>query len=175
MKFIKTDLEGAFLIETEPQVDSRGFFARSFCKKEFGQLNLKADLAQCNFSYNHEKATLRGMHYQEKPYGEVKLVSCLKGAIYDVIIDIRPESKTFGCHQAFELKALDGKTLYIPEGFAHGFETLEDDTMVYYQMMEFYNKDHARGIRWNDPYFNIFWPLKVKVISPRDVDFPLWK
>lgn len=165
----ETKLIGAYLIETEPLTDDRGFFARTFCEQEFAAKGLKTHFVQCNISFNHKKGTLRGMHYQIAPYPEAKLVRCTKGAIYDVIIDIRPDSPTFKQWIAADLTADNRRQLYIPEGFAHGFQTLEDNSEVFYQMAEFYHPESARGIRWNDPAFGIKWPpADHRIISPRD-------
>jgi dTDP-4-dehydrorhamnose 3,5-epimerase len=158
MKFIETKLKGAYIIEIDRIEDDRGFFARSWCQKEFTERGLNPNLVQCNISFNHKKGTLRGMHYQIKPHEEAKLVRCTQGAIYDVIIDIRMESPTFKEWVAVELTAENRKMLYIPEGMAHGLQTLEDNTEVFYQMSDFYHPDSARGIRWNDPAFQIKWP-----------------
>lgn len=172
MIFHKTELEGAYLITIQRLEDERGFFARSWCQREFDEQGLNSRLVQCNLSYNKLKATLRGMHYQTAPYQEAKLVSCTKGSIYDVIIDLRPESSTFRRHLGVRLSAEDHDMLYVPEGFAHGFLTLEDDTTVFYQMSEFYTPGSARGVRWNDPTFGIDWPEMVQVISERDAHYP---
>ncbi|MBD2102622.1 dTDP-4-dehydrorhamnose 3,5-epimerase [Leptolyngbya sp. FACHB-261] len=172
MIFTETSLKRAFLIELEKLQDQRGFFARTWCQREFAVHGLNIQLAQCSISHNQRQATLRGMHYQISPYEETKLVRCLKGAICDVIIDLRPGSPTFKQHYSVVLSAENYKMLYIPEGFAHGFQTLEDDTEVFYQISEFYHAESARGIRWNDPAFNINWPLEVQVISERDQQYP---
>ena len=170
MIFKETNLKGAYIIELEPLEDERGFFARSFCLEEFKKNGIDFNIVQCNISYNKSKGTLRGMHYQIKPYEEAKLVSCTSGAIYDVIIDLRPTSPTYCQWFSIELTAHD-KMLYIPKGFAHGFQTLEDDTVVFYQMSEFYHPECAEGVRWNDPAFGIKWPLSVKIISEKDLSY----
>jgi dTDP-4-dehydrorhamnose 3,5-epimerase len=173
MKFIETPLKGAYLIEIEPISDQRGFFARSWCEQEFGDHGLNSNLVQCNISFNTKKATLRGMHYQIKPHEEAKLVRCTQGSIYDVIIDIRPDSPTFKLWHGLKLSALNRKMLYIPEGFAHGFQTLEDNTEVFYQMSNFYHGESARGIKWDDPDVGIDWILKDNlIISDRDRGYP---
>ncbi|MGI0483655.1 dTDP-4-dehydrorhamnose 3,5-epimerase [Geminocystis sp. CENA526] len=173
MKFIETPLKGSYIIEIEHISDHRGFFARSWCEKEFRDHGLNPNLVQCNISFNAKKGTLRGMHYQIKPHEEAKLVRCTNGAIYDVIIDIRPQSSTFKQWFGVELTAKNYKMLYIPEGFAHGFETLEDDTEVFYQMSEFYHSECARGVRWNDPSFHIEWLLTENlIISEKDQNYP---
>lgn len=175
MIFIETALKGAFIIELERHTDERGFFARSFCAHEFEAHGLNPTVAQCNLSYNHTKGTLRGMHFQVPPASETKLVRCTRGAIYDVIIDLRPDSPTYLEHLAVELSAQTGRALYIPEMFAHGFQTLEDDTEVAYQMGEFYTPGYARGLRYDDPAFNIQWPLPVSIISEKDLAWPLFE
>ena len=172
MKFTETQLKGAYIIEPELLRDERGFFARSWCQKEFTERGLNTNLVQCNISFNLKKGTLRGMHYQAKPYEEAKLVRCTMGAIYDVIIDIRPESPTFKQWVAVELTAENRKMLYIPEGMAHGFQTLVDNTEVFYQMSEFYQAESASGVRWNDPAFNVEWLIKQDlVISKKDQSY----
>lgn len=168
MKFIETKLKGAYLIELDYIKDDRGFFARSWCQQEFKELGLDANLVQCNISFNHKRGTVRGMHYQAEPYPEAKLVRCTRGAIYDVIIDIRPESASYKQWVGVELSSENHQMLYIPHGKAHGFQTLVDDTEVFYQMSEFYNSDSARGIRWDDPSFKIEWKLPIASISERD-------
>lgn len=172
MKFAETPLAGAFVIDIEPIEDERGFFARTFCRREFEARGLNPDLAQCNISFNRRKGTLRGMHFQVKPREEAKVVWCAAGAIHDVIIDLRPASPTFKRWHDVELKAGTWRMLYIPEGFAHGFQTLADDTVVYYQMSEFYDAGCARGVRWDDPAFGIRWPAPPSVISGRDRGYP---
>ncbi len=165
MIFQPTKLSGAYTIQIERLADERGFFARSWCRREFEEHGLNPDLAQCNISYNRQRGTLRGMHYQVAPYEEAKLVRCTSGAIYDVIVDLRADSPTFMQHVGVVLTPSDRNMLYVPEGFAHGFLTLEDDTEVFYQMSEFYVPGAARGFRWNDPAFAIDWPEPVVVIS----------
>jgi len=173
MRFTETRLKGAFIIEPERLEDERGFFARTFCQKEFEAHGLKSKIVQCNISYNKHKGTLRGMHYQVAPMAESKLVSCTRGAIYDVIIDLRPESPTYCQWLAEELNAENRKMIYIPEGFAHGFQTLEDESEVFYQMFEFFSPEHARGVRWDDPVFGIEWLLNTRIISEKDKNYPL--
>ena len=168
MIFDETKLPGAFEIRLEPRSDERGFFARTWCQNEFEAHGLNARLVQCSLSFNARKGTLRGMHYQVAPYAETKLVRCTKGAIYDVVLDLRPQSTTFKKWIAVILTAENRNAVYVPEGFAHGFLTLEDETEVLYQMSEFYNAESARGVRWDDPAFQITWPQKVQVISQRD-------
>lgn len=172
MLFVESQLPGAYLIEPERLEDERGFFARTWCRKEFEQHGLNPCLVQCDISFNLERGTWRGLHYQAAPYEEVKLVRCTSGAIYDVIVDLRPDSPTFKEHLAVVLSAENRRMLYIPEGFAHGFITLEKSTEVFYQMSEFYSAESARGFRWNDPSFGIHLPLEVAVISQRDRSYP---
>ena len=172
MKFEETKLSGAFVIDLQRMEDSRGFFARAFCRKEFAAHGLNPAVAQCNTSFNREAGTLRGMHYQVEPFREAKLVRCTSGAIHDVIIDLRPASPTYREWAGFELSAENRRTLYVPEGFAHGYLTLAADTEVFYQVSEFYNPGHERGIRWNDPAFAIQWPIAPRIISPKDANHP---
>lgn len=172
MKFVETELKGAFVVELDLLKDERGFFTRTWCKKEFEQHGFNPNMAQCNISFNRRKNTLRGMHYQISPFEETKIVRCTMGAIYDVIVDLRPDSKTFMRWIAVELSSENRKMIYIPEGFAHGFQTLRVDTEVFYQMSEFYAPEYARGVRWNDPNFNIKWPDGIRIISDRDRNFP---
>jgi dTDP-4-dehydrorhamnose 3,5-epimerase len=172
MIFKETSIKGAYIIEMEPLEDERGFFTRSFCQKEFEEHGLNPRIAQCNISYNKKKGTLRGMHYQIAPHQEAKLVCCIKGAIYDVIIDLRKESSTLKQWIAVELTAENHRMLYVPEGFAHGFQTLKDDTVVFYQMSEFYHPECARGVRWDDPAFGVEWPDDIRVISDKDRQYP---
>lgn len=171
MIFLETELQGAFIIKLEKFKDERGFFARSWCRREFENQGLNPNLVQCNISFNRKKGTLRGMHYQAPPYEEAKLVRCTMGAIYDVIIDLRPDSSTFKKWISVEMTSENRKMIYVPEGVAHGFITLEDNTEVFYQMSEFYAPDSARGIRWNDPVFNIQWPIEPTTLSERDQNF----
>jgi dTDP-4-dehydrorhamnose 3,5-epimerase len=172
MIFTETKLQGAYLISIEKLQDSRGFFARSWCQQEFSNYNLNSNLVQCNISFNYHKGTLRGMHYQTAPYQEAKLIRCTKGAIYDVIVDLRQNSITFGQYVAVELSANNYEMLYIPEGFAHGFLTLTDNTEVFYQMSEFYQPQYAKGFKWNDPWCNIQWPSNINIISDQDRSWP---
>ena len=172
MIFNTTPLKGVYLIEIEMLEDERGFFARTWCRREFEEQGLKPRLVQCNLSYNKHKGTLRGMHFQAAPYEEAKFVSCMQGAIFDVIIDLRPDSTTFKKHLSVTLTAEKHNMLYVPEGFAHGFLTLTEDTYVYYQMSEYYAPEYGRGVRWNDPAFEIEWPGEVNVISERDANYP---
>src|SRR5215208_65309 len=172
MKFEKTRLGGAWIVDINKLEDERGFFARTFCQTEFAEHSMNTHIAQCNVSYNKKKGTFRGMHLQVTPFQETKLVQCTAGAIYDVIVDLRPESSTYLKHIGITLRAQEYRMLYIPEGFAHGFLTLEDDTNVFYQMSEFYAPECARGFRWNDPSFGITLPKEVEIISERDANYP---
>jgi dTDP-4-dehydrorhamnose 3,5-epimerase len=172
MKITRLPLGGVHLVELEPVADERGFFARTWCAEEFHTYGLSSRLAQCSISYNKCRGTLRGLHYQAEPHAEVKLVRCTAGAIYDVILDLRPASGTYRKWLAIELTATNRKTLYIPEGLAHGFQTLVDDTEVFYQMSVNYYLESARGVRWNDPLFGIEWPVHDPTISQRDRSFP---
>ena len=175
MIFEKTALKNAFLIKLNRSEDERGFFARSFCKKEFMEQGLKGDFVQCNISYNLKKGTLRGLHYQIPPYEETKVVYCSKGAILDVIVDLRKDSSTYGQWAGFELTGENRDMLYIPEGFAHGFQTLCDHTELFYLMGDYYHPGSARGIRWNDPALSIDWPLASPIMSQKDKDARLDK
>jgi dTDP-4-dehydrorhamnose 3,5-epimerase len=168
MKFTSTKIFGAYLIEIQPLTDERGFFARTFCTNEFQEHGLNSNFVQCNVSFTSQRGTIRGMHYQIAPYTETKLVRCTRGAIYDVILDLRPESPTFKQWVAAELTADNHQMFYIPPGCAHGFQTLVDDTEVFYQMSEVYHADAATGVRWNDPAFGIEMPLNVTTVSERD-------
>jgi dTDP-4-dehydrorhamnose 3,5-epimerase len=172
MIFQNTKLSGVFEIHIEPRFDDRGFFARTWCQKEFQEQRLSATLVQCNASFNRRKGTLRGMHYQVAPYVETKLVRCTRGAIYDVVVDLRPQSPTFKEWISMVLTAENRHMIYIPKECAHGFLTLEDETEVFYQMSEIYDAESARGVRWDDPAFRIAWPEKVQVISERDRNHP---
>lgn len=172
MKFEPTPLPGSFLITPERLHDERGFFARTWCRKDFEANGLNPNVAQCNISVSAKRGTLRGMHYQKPPHAEAKLIRCTAGAIYDVIIDLRPSSTSFRRHFGVRLDPSDDKMLYVPEGFAHGFLTLEDETAVFYQMSASYEPSHAAGVRWNDPAFGIAWPFEPTVIAERDRTYP---
>lgn len=174
MKFIETNLKGAFIIEIERCEDERGFFARSWCQQEFKSHGLNPNLAQCNISFNKKRGTLRGMHYQIAPHEEAKLVRCTMGAMYDVLVDLRQEYPTFKKWVAVELTAQNRRALYIPEGFAHGFQTMADDTEVFYQMSEVYHPECARGFKWDDPAFGLEWPFSPELISRNDLSYPYW-
>lgn len=167
----ETPLAGVLLIEPELRHDDRGFFARTFCRSELRKRGIEFEVVQCNISHNERRGTLRGLHYQRAPYGEPKLVSVTRGAIYDVVVDVRAESPTWGEWYAVELSAENRRGLSIPEGMAHGFQTLADDTDVFYQMGREYAPSHAAGYRYDDPAFGIAWPLPVQCISDRDLSF----
>lgn len=165
-------LPGVWQVDIEPVEDERGFFARTWCRREFSERGLAAELAQCSVSYNRTKGTLRGMHYQIEPHAEAKLIRCTRGIIYDVIVDLRPVSSAYCKWQGVELSAENRRMLYVPPGVAHGFLTLADDCEVLYQISEFHSPEHARGVRWNDPAFDIRWPAAAHMISARDRGYP---
>lgn len=171
MEFIATSLPGVFEVRIEQHCDERGFFARTWCEREFAAHGLNSKLVQCNMSFNSRRGTLRGMHFQAAPHAEAKLVRCTRGSIYDVVLDLRPESPTRKQWVGITLTTKNRNMAYIPEGCAHGFLTLEEDTEVFYQMSEFYDPESARGVRWNDPAFGIVWPATVEVISQRDAEY----
>jgi dTDP-4-dehydrorhamnose 3,5-epimerase len=175
VKFVETNVKDVWVIELNEIADSRGFFARSFCGKEFEQHGLKATVAQANLSYNHKKGTLRGMHYSARPVTETKLVRCTAGAIYDCIVDVRPESPTYLQHFGIELTAQNRKALYVPEMFAHGYLTLTDGAEVVYQVGDFYQPGYERGVRYDDPAFGITWPVPIEVISEKDTKWAPFK
>jgi dTDP-4-dehydrorhamnose 3,5-epimerase len=170
--FNQLDIPGAYLVLPERHEDERGFFSRTWCNREFNERGLNSTPVQCNISFNKVKATLRGMHYQAPPHEEAKLVRCTAGAILDVVVDLRRDSPTFLQHSSATLTAGNRHSLYVPEGCAHGFMTLEDSTEVFYQMTEFYAPGAARGVRWDDPAFQIPWPMTPAVISERDRTYP---
>ena len=172
MIFHATSLPDAFIVEPELLGDERGWFARTWCREAFAEHGLNAELAQCSLSYTRERATLRGMHYQRSPQGETKLVRVTRGAIYDVALDLRPDSVTFCQWSAVELTAENRKMSYVPDGFAHGFVTLTDDVEVFYQISVPHEPTSAAGVRWDDPAFNIDWPVDQPVLSERDAAFP---
>jgi dTDP-4-dehydrorhamnose 3,5-epimerase len=172
MIFTETILSGAYVIAPERHQDERGFFARTWCQNEWAAQGLNPRLVQCDVSFNTQRGTLRGMHWQRTPHTETKLVRCTMGAIYDVIIDLRPSSVTYKQYYALILTPEDRTMLYVPEGFAHGFLTLLDNTEVFYQMSEFYHPEYQAGVRWNDPAFDIHWIDEVRVISSRDMHYP---
>jgi dTDP-4-dehydrorhamnose 3,5-epimerase len=170
--FTETPLAGAYLIDPELLEDERGFFARTFCAREFSEHGLQPVVAQVSLAFNHRKGTLRGMHYQFAPAEEAKLVRCTSGAIYDVIIDLRPESRTYLSHFGAELSSENRRAMYVPEMFAHGYQTLAEETEVTYQVSEFYTPGRAQGLRHDEPAFGIEWPLPVSVISEKDSSWP---
>jgi dTDP-4-dehydrorhamnose 3,5-epimerase len=170
--FTPTPLQGAWLVDVERREDSRGFFARTWCHRDFEAQGLETRLVQCSMSRNARRGTLRGMHWQAAPHEETKLVRCSRGAIWDVIIDLRAGSPTHTRHFGVELTAETGRALYIPAGCAHGFVTLVDDTDVLYQMSEYYAPEAARGVRWNDPAFGIAWPIADPILHERDAHYP---
>ncbi|MEZ4592544.1 MAG: dTDP-4-dehydrorhamnose 3,5-epimerase [Chloroflexota bacterium] len=172
MIFTKTALQDAVIVDIQAHADERGFFGRTWCQEEFAAQGLDPNLAQCSISYNRQKGTLRGMHLQLPPFAEAKLVRCVQGAIYDVIIDLRTDSPSYMQWIGVELTAVNHRALYVPKGFAHGFLSLADDTEVLYMISEFYAPDQARGLRWNDPQFNIQWPGTVTVMSDKDQVYP---
>lgn len=172
MIFTETRLKGAYIIDIEKREDHRGFFARGWCQQEFDVHGLVSRVVQTNISFNRRKGTLRGMHYQVAPFAETKLVRCTRGAIWDAIIDLRPDWPTYKQWLGVELTAENHKMLYVPEGFAHGFITLEDNAEVTYQVSQFYTPSCERGVRWNDPAFGIVWPVKVEAISDKDANWP---
>jgi len=168
MIFTETPLRGAYLIDLEKRGDDRGFFARAFCEKEFGALGLATRFVQANDSLSAQRGTLRGMHYQLPPKAETKLVRCIRGALWDVVLDLRPKSPTFGQSFGAELTAENRRMMYVPKGFAHGFVTLVDGTEAFYFVDEFYAPDLERGVRWNDPRFDVHWPIPPDVVSDKD-------
>ena len=173
MLFTETPLSGAFIIDTEPVADERGFFARSWCRREFEEHVLNSSVAQCNISFNARRGTLRGLHFQAPPHEEAKLVRATRGAIFDVIVDLRSHSPTRYHWYGIELTQENRRSIYVPEGFGHGFQTLEDNTEVYYQMSEFYHPESARGIRWDDPLIHVRWPIDNPIMSERDQGYLL--
>jgi dTDP-4-dehydrorhamnose 3,5-epimerase len=175
MIFKETELSGVYIIMPEPLEDERGFFARVWCRREFESHELNSAFVQSNISYNKKKGTLRGLHFQTAPYEEAKLIRCTKGAIYDVAVDLRPQSRTYQRWVGVELTEENRTMLYVPGGFAHGFQTLEADSEVLYQMSEFYHPECAGGVKWDDPAFGIIWPIDRKMISTRDQSFPYMK
>ena len=171
MRFLDTSLNGLVIVDPAPVTDERGAFTRVWCATEFREAGLRTRVVQCNVSTNTARGTLRGMHYQCEPHGEIKIVRCTSGVVFDVVIDLRPDSPTFCRWEGLELTSASGRMLYIPEGLAHGFQTLTDDATLEYQMSEYYAPDHARGVRWDDPLFGVNWPLPVSRISPRDASY----
>jgi len=172
MRFSPAAIPGAWRISLEPHADARGFFARTFCEREFAAAGLVPRFVQCNLSANKLRGTLRGMHFQRPPSQEAKVVRCIHGSIYDVILDLRPDSPAFRKWEAFELSAANRESLYIPAGCAHGFQSLENDTEVFYLMSDFHGPELAGGVRWNDPAFSILWPIADPILSDKDRDYP---
>lgn len=171
MIFLETILSGAYVIEIEKIEDERGFFSRIWDREEFSKIGLETEFVQSSISYNKKKGTIRGMHYQTKPYEENKIVRCTKGRIFDVIIDLRPESKSYKKSFSVELSDDNYKMLYIPKGFAHGFQTLENNTEILYNISQFYHPESSKGVRWNDKIFGIKWPLQLSLISEKDLNY----
>jgi len=171
MIFTETSLQGAFIIDIEQRQDSRGFFARTFCPQEFAEYGLEITNVQCSIAFNHQAGTIRGMHYQVAPATEAKLVRCTQGAIYDVIVDMRPNSPTYLAHIEVELTQANRRSLYVPEMFAHGYQTLTNDTEVVYQMNKLYTPGYERGLRYDDPILGIEWRLPVSEIASKDLDW----
>ncbi len=172
MKFLPSTIPGVFSIEKEAFQDERGFFLRTFCQEEFRKHHIDFTVRQTNLSYNRIKGTLRGLHYQREPFQEDKLVECIRGSFYDVILDLRRDSPAYGTWVAFSLTCCKPTMIYVPRGCAHGFQTLENETFLLYHMSEFYHSQHATGIRWNDPFFRISWPLPNPLVSDRDSQYP---
>lgn len=173
MRFTETTVTGAFLIDPEPRQDERGFFARVWCREDFAARGLSADFVQCNDSFSVHRGTLRGLHYQAPPFGEIKLVSCVRGRVWDVLVDLRQESPTFCRWFGAELSADNRRMMYVPEGCAHGYLTLEDGSEVTYPVSRSYHPESERGVRWNDPRFNIEWPMRDGLtMSPKDRQWP---
>jgi len=170
--FTPLALPGAMIVDLERFDDARGFFARAWCEREFAEAGLNPRLVQASISHNYRRGTLRGMHYQIAPDEEDKLVRCIQGAIWDVIIDLRPDSPTYLQHRGVELNAARGRALYVPKGFAHGFQSLTDESQLFYQMSQAYAAESARGLRWNDPRFAIDWPERPPILNPRDASYP---
>ena len=173
MKFSRTTMEGLWLIELELREDERGFLARTYCEQEFAAHGLNTRWPQCNLTLTRQRGMIRGMHFQAKPKPEIKLIRCSAGAIFDVLVDVRRGSPTFGRWEGFELSAQNHRTLYVPGGFAHGFQCLTDNCEVFYQMSEFYHVELARGLRWNDPQVGIKWPIANPTLSERDQNLQL--
>lgn len=172
MEFHPTAIPGVFVIDIQPRHDDRGFFARAWCQREFAEHGLCERLVQCDISFNRRRGTLRGMHLQRAPHAQAKVVRCTRGALFDVIVDVRPGSEAFGRHVAVELTAENRRMAFIPEGCAHGFQTVQDETEVFYQMSAFYAPESAFGFRWDDPAIDIRWPVTTPILNDRDRDYP---
>lgn len=176
MKFTQLEIPGVYLIELEKFIDERGSFARQFCRREFQKYGIDIEICQCNISENYKKGTLRGLHYQKEPYPEPKIVSCMTGSIFDVIVDLRKDSPTYLKHLTAELSGTDNKFIYIPPNLAHGFQTLEDNSTVYYQLGNYFYAEYYAGLRWNDPALGIVWPdFNTRIINDRDNEYELIK
>jgi len=175
VKFIELNIKGPYLIKIEPNEDDRGYFGRIWCKREFEENGLNFEFLQSNVGYTKMSGTIRGIHYQIDPFQESKLIRCINGSIYDVMIDLRPDSLTFKEWIGIKLTENDLNMIYIPEDFANGYQTLEDNTLIEYFVSEFYSPEHERGIRWDDPNFNIKWAIDIKNISEKDENWPLYK
>jgi dTDP-4-dehydrorhamnose 3,5-epimerase len=173
MRFLTTSLPGVWLIDLEPHEDQRGFFARTFCEREFSAHGLCTHWPQCNLTHTRQRGMIRGLHYQDQPKAESKLIRCSAGAVFDVVVDVRIGSASYGRWAAFELTAQNGLAVYVPVGFAHGFQCLQDHSEVFYQMSEFYYPELSRGIRWNDSSVGVKWPISDPVLSERDRELPL--
>lgn len=173
MKFEPTAITGAFIIDLEPHGDERGFFARTFCRREFEKLGIDPHIAQCNLCHNRYAGTIRGLHYQASPSAESKLIRCIRGAIHDVIVDLRPNSPSYLAKVAVDLSAENRRALFVPALCAHGYQTLVDDTEIFYQAADFYAPDCERGLRYNDPALHLTWPLPVSHLSSKDANWPL--
>jgi dTDP-4-dehydrorhamnose 3,5-epimerase len=174
MKFTETKIHGVFVIELEKHEDDRGWFARAWCCEEFAAHGLPTDLAQTNLSHNAQRGTVRGMHFQTAPHAEAKLVRCVAGGVHDIALDLRPESPTFKQFVATELSAGNGRAVFLPEGIAHGFQTLTDDATLFYQMSAPYAPEFARGVRWDDAAFQIEWPIAEAIVCEHDLAFPIF-
>ena len=170
--FTETALRGAFVLDVEPHRDERGFFARAWCARELAEHGLETRIAQCDLSRTVRRGTVRGLHYQQAPHAQVKVVRCIAGAVWDVIVDLRPDSATYTRHVGIELSAENHRALYVPAGFAHGFQTLTDDVELFYQMSDYYVPDAGAGVRWNDPAFAIAWPIGDPFMNDRDRNYP---
>lgn len=173
MIFTKTAIQGVYVIDLELRRDDRGGFARTFCAREFEAQGLRSSFVQCNLSFNDQRGTLRGMHYQTPPATEAKLIRCTQGAVYDVIVDLRPDSPTYLTHVGVELTADNHRAFYVPDLFAHGYQTLTDNAEVIYQVSEFYTPGYEKGLRYSDPSLQIHWPLPITKISEKDAAWPL--
>jgi len=175
MRYTEAKIKGVYVIELDFKIDERGYFARIFCKEELIKIGIDFNIVQINRSLTRQKGTIRGMHFQKEPKAEDKIIQCLKGAVYDVVVDLRKDSLTYGEWIAVELSEENKKMFFVPKGFAHGFQTLTDNCEMQYFMSEFYFPEHESGVRWNDPFFNIVWPIKNPILSEKDKNWPLMK